>query len=1076
MSATVQAELARMLTQEQHHVHLIGVAGSGMSGIAALLLELGHTVSGSDKVQTLEIERLEQLGLRFHRAHRAEDAAGAELIVFSSAIRDDNPILAAARGSGQTAIRRAEALAAIMRGKRGVIVAGMHGKTTTSAMLAHVLRGGGLHPSHYVGAEIPILGSNAHWDRRGEYFVAEGDESDGTLRLFRPEHALILNIEEEHLDFYADLSAIEAVFRQLLEQTEGKTFYCADDAHAARLCRERSGAAVSFGFGEPADYRGVDIELRDFASVFCVHQRGRKLGEATLSVPGRHNVSNALGVIAVATELGVPFEKIAASLAQFRHARRRFEIKYQSERFMLVDDYAHHPTEIRATLATARTAGRSRVLAMFQPHRYSRTKALRKEFGQCFGDADRLVVTDVYPASERPIEGITGQTIVDEVAAGGHAGVVYQPRLDRLHWEMGNMLASGDLVLSLGAGNIHEQLAILAGDLVVAERLKEIVGEEGEVRLYEPLARHTTLRVGGPAQFWVEPRDESAFAGVIRFCRAEKLPLFVIGRGSNLLVRDGGIRGVVVHPSGGEFDRVEVSQGTITAGVGAKLKQVAYAGKSAGIGGLEWMEGIPGEVGGGLRMNAGAMGAQTFDNVESVRFLDAEGNPHTKKAAEMEVHYRHVPSLENKLRRLGRFHRSARAGGGDFAPARGIAGETAHFATGRPQRRLHFQKSEGMPGRPPGGRAGIEEPARRQRPRLRGARQFHGQRWRRDRGGDAGPDRPGAVGGAGETGNRTGDGSANRGGTGMSSERKLPSRVAVLMGGPSAEREVSLATGRGVAKALRALELDVTEVDVKGPDFELPAGTELAFIALHGTFGEDGEVQRLLEERGVAYTGEGIEGSRIAFDKILSKERFDAGDVPTPAWEVIGPGERPAMTLPFVVKAPRQGSTVGVYIVKTPEEVDAALAGASEYDQRILVEKFMPGRELTVGVLGDLALPILEIIPKGGFYDFNNKYPFLNPTGGGGAQHVCPAEVPERLGEEIRALAVRAHRALGLQVYSRVDFILPEDGRPTVLELNTIPGMTESSLLPEAAGVAGIGYPELCARIIRLSLEARSAK
>ncbi|MEP6808754.1 MAG: UDP-N-acetylmuramate dehydrogenase, partial [Chthoniobacterales bacterium] len=221
----------------------------------------------------------------------------------------------------------------------------------------------------------------------------------------------------------------------------------------------------------------------------------------------------------------------------------------------------------------------------------------------------------------------------------------YQPRLNRLHLEVGNMIAPGDLVLSLGAGNIHEQLSLLAADLVIAEKLKEIVGTEGDIRLYEPLAKHTTLRVGGPAQFWVEPRTEAALAEVIRLCRQENLPLFVIGRGSNLLVRDGGIRGVVVHPSGGEFDRVEVSGEEITAGVGAKLKQVAYAAKGAGLGGLEWMEGIPGEVGGSLRMNAGAMGAETFGNVVSVRFLDAEGNAHVKTPPELEISYRQVPSL-----------------------------------------------------------------------------------------------------------------------------------------------------------------------------------------------------------------------------------------------------------------------------------------------------------------------------------------------------------------------------------------------------------------------------------------------
>ena len=649
----VQLSLARFLTREHHRIHLIGVAGSGMSGIAALLLELGHQVSGSDKSISVEVERLRRLGLQFFQQHRAQDAADAELIVYSSAIRPDNPILVSARQSETRTARRAEAVAAIMQGKRGIIICGMHGKTTTSAMMAHVLREGGLHPSHYVGAEIPILGQNAHWDPRGEFFVAEGDESDGTIRCFYPEHILVLNIEPEHLDFYDGLAEIEAVFDQLIGQTSGKVFFCADDAIATRVCK--SDCSVSYGFGENVDYRAQDVTLEDFASVFSVFRRGEKLGEARLNVPGRHNVQNAVGVVALASELGIPLEKIATALAKFRHARRRFEIKYASDRFLLVDDYAHHPTEIRATLATARSAGRNRVLTMFQPHRYTRTKALRQEFGAAFDQADRVVITDVYPASEPPIPGISGQTIADAISAHGHRGVTYQSRFARVHHDVGNMLASGDLVLSLGAGNIHEQLSILAAELVVAEKLKAIVGEQGEARLHEPMAKHTTLRVGGPAQFWIEPRAEEAFAELIRFCRRENLPLFVIGRGSNLLVRDGGITGVVVHPCGGEFDDITVNGNEITAGVGAKLKQVAYAGRDAGIGGLEWMEGIPGEVGGALRMNAGAMGGQTFEHVVSVRVLDAEGNAQTMTPSKMQVHYRHVPTLDKNYAVLAVF-------------------------------------------------------------------------------------------------------------------------------------------------------------------------------------------------------------------------------------------------------------------------------------------------------------------------------------------------------------------------------------------------------------------------------------
>jgi D-alanine-D-alanine ligase len=309
----------------------------------------------------------------------------------------------------------------------------------------------------------------------------------------------------------------------------------------------------------------------------------------------------------------------------------------------------------------------------------------------------------------------------------------------------------------------------------------------------------------------------------------------------------------------------------------------------------------------------------------------------------------------------------------------------------------------------------------------------------------------------------------------MKKKGPIPQKIAVLMGGPGSEREVSLATGRGVSKALRSLGAEVVDVDVRDENFELSHDVDLAFLTIHGTFGEDGQLQQILEDRGVAYTGDGIEESRIAFNKILSKERFRENNVTTPYWQVVKSGRRPTIPLPIVVKPPRQGSTVGVVIVKNARELDSAVAEAAKYDGELLIEKFVPGRELTVGILGDQALPILEIIPKGGFYDFTNKYPFLNPQAGGGAEHVCPAKIDNDKTKEIQDLALKAYRALGLQVYSRVDVILSENNEPFVLEINTIPGMTEASLLPEAAAAAGISYVDLCTRIIELS-RARSER
>jgi len=635
--------LADILLAGEMRIHLIGVAGSGMSGIAGLLLALGHRVSGSDKVATIETDRLRGLGLQFCCPHTAEAVREADIVIFSSAIKPGNVAYDEAHRLGKMMVRRADALAAVMHRKRGIAVAGMHGKTTTSSMAAHVLRVGGLRPSHYVGAEIPILGTNAHWDPEGEYFVAEGDESDGTIALYHPEHSILLNIEEEHLDFYENLDAIKAVYGQLLDQTSGSIFYCVDDPHAASICKGRPNA-ISYGETDSAEFRFQTVLSRSFHSQFKVFRREKWLGDFALNIPGRHNISNATGVIALATVLGVSVFKIAEAFESFRGAKRRFEVKYRSDNYMVVDDYGHHPSEIKATLETARAVCTGRVMVMFQPHRYSRTQALQHEFGAAFGKADRVFVTDVYAASEKPIPGVTGQTIVEAVMRTGHDGAQYVPVRTQIPAALGPLLEPGDLILSLGAGDIHEQGAQLAADLAKLEELQAAMGP-GVARLYEPLAKHTTLRVGGPAQFWMEPETEAGFARLVRHCTANAIKLFVIGRGSNLLIRDAGIPGAVVHLARGEFRHIEVQGNEITAGAGVKLKELAYAARDALIAGFEWLEGIPGQVGGALRMNAGAMGGETFRQVVSVRFIDEQGNFHTKTPAELEVHYRDVPSL-----------------------------------------------------------------------------------------------------------------------------------------------------------------------------------------------------------------------------------------------------------------------------------------------------------------------------------------------------------------------------------------------------------------------------------------------
>lgn len=632
-------------------IHLIGVAGSGMSGLASLLLTLGHRVSGSDRVVSGETGRLEVAGLQFSSPHSAEAVADADVVIYSSAIKPGNAAYDAAVEKGIPLLRRAEALSAIMMGKKGIVVGGTHGKTTTSALTAHVLRVGGKAPSHYVGAEIPILGANARWDEKGEFFVAEGDESDGTLVNFHPEHSILLNVEEEHLDHYTGgLDQICETFGQFSDQTAGKIFYCGEDVNACRVCASRANA-VSYGWRKELNFSAGDLSPRGAGTEFSVYRDGEEIGRVRLGIPGRHNVLNALAAIAVAMEAGVAFDRIDEALSSFRGARRRFELKRNSENVTVVDDYGHHPTEIAATIQTARTQHAGRLICLFQPHRFSRTKLLRDEFGACFDSVDELWVTDIYPASEDPIPGITGQTVVDAVEELGEVEkATFHPDLGTLHLEIGRRLQPGDWVITLGAGNIHEVGTRLARDLGECDELRETLAEsDGVVKLYEPMRRHTTMKVGGPAQFWVEPTTEAGLARIVRYCSDKGMPLRIVGRGSNLLVRDGGIPGVVVHPTRGEFSEIYTEGDTIRAGAGVKFKALAAAAQSAGLGDFEWMEGIPGNVGGSLRMNAGAMGDETFDQVVSVRMVDAEGAVFEKSVEEIRHHYRNVPELAHNV-------------------------------------------------------------------------------------------------------------------------------------------------------------------------------------------------------------------------------------------------------------------------------------------------------------------------------------------------------------------------------------------------------------------------------------------
>lgn len=653
-------DLRELLAGGRRRVHLVGVAGSGMSGLARLLAEHGHEVTGSDLGEEADAGALRQLGIRRFRGHAPEHVTNPDFVCYSSAIPSDNPELLEAQRRGIPVVRRARALAALVPPQRAIVISGTHGKTTTASMIAHVLRSVGKEPSFFVGAAVPDLGANAGVGR-GPDFVIEADESDGSMAEFTPHDLVILNIEAEHLDFYENVAAIEAAFAGLAGLATGRVIYCADDPGATRVGLPlRNG--VAYGTNAADGWRVAQIVAQPATTQFEVWRDQTRLGTVVLNITGRHNVSNALAALVVALGLGIEFGAIALALGRFTGARRRFDRLFESAEFLLVDDYAHHPSEISATIEAARQKKRQRLVAVFQPHRYTRTRALHRDFGRALEGADRIFVTDVYAASETPIAGVDGRLIADAVGADRAGDVTYEPSLWRLKEAVGSDLRAGDLALLMGAGNIQEISRVLAAELEIYAELRKRVGAGTVVRRYESMAKRTTLRAGGFAKLWVEPASEADLAAVLRFCgerrrlahgdRAQErlVNVLFVGRGSNLLVRDAGISGVTIHLGPEAFSKIdEMDGGRLRIGAGVRLKQVVGAARQRNLAGLEFLEGIPGSLGGALWMNAGAMGGSIFDVVESVRVMDMDGNIAEKLPAELGVEYRACRGLREHV-------------------------------------------------------------------------------------------------------------------------------------------------------------------------------------------------------------------------------------------------------------------------------------------------------------------------------------------------------------------------------------------------------------------------------------------
>lgn len=447
-----------MFRKSNIKMHLVGIGGMGMCGIAEVLANMGYEVSGSD-IQETEITRhLVSIGCRVNYGHRAENLDAADVVVVSSAIRGYNPEVESARARLIPVIRRAEMLGELMRMKTGIAVAGSHGKTTTTTMIASVLMSAGMDPTAVIGGRVNALGlANARWGK-SEYLVAEADESDGSFLSLTPTFAVVTNMDAEHLDHYGTLENIRTAFVDFVNRIPfyGVAALCTDNAGVQSILPDIQKRYVTYGLSAQATYRARNVRYNGLETRYMAWRHADELGEIMLPMPGQHNVLNSLAVLAMCDALEVPFDKVAKALAKFEGIQRRFTVRGEVGGVTVVDDFAHHPSEVRTTLSGARSAmpGR-RIIAAFQPHRYSRTRDQFQEFSRSFYDADKVFVCDVFAAGEKSIEGATSGALVKAIADNGHGDVTYVPRRDDVAKQIGKHVQDGDLVITLGAGNIQ---------------------------------------------------------------------------------------------------------------------------------------------------------------------------------------------------------------------------------------------------------------------------------------------------------------------------------------------------------------------------------------------------------------------------------------------------------------------------------------------------------------------------------------------------------------------------------------------------------------------------------------------
>lgn len=650
-------DIRKFLLGKKSRVHLLGICGVGMAGLAFILKKQGFEVTGCDQSPNHLAEWLKKRGISVFSGHDPAHIAAADWIIRSSAVAENHPELQTAQKAGKKIFRRGMVLAAISSGADSICVSGTHGKTTTTAMITQLLNKAGLKPSFCIGGEAPALGGVAGRGT-GKNVVLEADESDGTLAYYKPLISVITNIEFDHAEHFKNLASLKKCFAQMVKGTRRKVVYCFDNKEVRKITGKFQNA-VSYGFSAGANLRLTKWKDTSNGLVCSLTYDGKPLGRIKLPVPGRHNALNAAAACAVGLELGLPFADIAGALTDFQPAARRFERIVETKDLLVISDYAHHPTEVAALLSGASTLKRNRWLAVFQPHRYSRTNALGKLFPPAFRGVDELVLCPVYEASEAKIPGGTSWDLYEKFRQYGKIRTLCARSL-RQAWDyLKTRAAPGDGILIIGAGDVSK-----IGEWAKTEigqypftlpahwqnGLKHLRLKNSSVRRNESMVSKTTLRVGGFADIYIEAGSLTDLALIVKWAAENCVPVRMIGAGSNVLASDLGVRGVLVRLKGADWQNIRrESDNEIVAGAGVSLQKLTCWTVQHGMAGTEFLAGIPGTIGGAVRMNAGAWGREFSDIVRWIRIMEQNGKVKRLTQTHLDFSYRCCNGLKNSI-------------------------------------------------------------------------------------------------------------------------------------------------------------------------------------------------------------------------------------------------------------------------------------------------------------------------------------------------------------------------------------------------------------------------------------------